>query len=84
MFTQAAIGAKISIETIDNQIEKLSIPAGTQNGEVFKLRGRGMPGLHGRGKGDLFVEVKVETPTRLSRRARMLLEELDNELKNDE
>jgi molecular chaperone DnaJ len=84
MFTQAAIGGKISIETIDNQVEKLSIPEGTQNGDIFKLRGKGMPGLHGRGKGDLYVEIHVKTPTRLSRKARMLLEELDNELKNNQ
>ena len=84
MFTQAAIGGKITIETIDNQVEKLSIPEGTQNGDIFKLRGKGMPGLHGRGKGDLYVEIHVKTPTRLSRKARMLLEELDNELKSNE
>ena len=84
MFTQAAVGAKIDVETIDKQIEKLSIPEGTQSGDIFKIRGKGMPGLHGRGKGDLYVEIKIKTPTRLSRRARMLIEELDKELKNNE
>jgi len=83
LFTKAAIGAKIDVETIDKQIEKLSIPQGSQNGDVFKLRGKGMPGLHGRGKGDLYVEIQVKTPTKISRRARFLLEELDNELKNN-
>jgi len=82
MFTQAAVGTKIDVETIDKQVEKLSIPEGTQNGDIFKLRGKGMSGLHGRGKGDLYVEIQIKTPTKLSRKAKMLLEELDNELKN--
>jgi molecular chaperone DnaJ len=84
MFTQAAIGAKINVETLDKELEKISIPEGTQNGDIFKLRGKGMPGLHGRGKGDLYVEIKVKTPTKLTRKARMLIEELDKELKNNE
>jgi molecular chaperone DnaJ len=84
IFTQAAIGGKINVETIENDVEKLNIPEGTQNGDIFKLRGKGMPGLHGRGKGDLYVEIQVKTPTRLSRKARTLLEELDKELKNNE
>lgn len=84
MFTQAAIGVKINIETLEKEFEKLNIPEGTQNGDIFKLRGKGMPGLHGRGKGDLFVEIKVKTPTKLTRKARMLIEELDKELKNNE
>ena len=82
-FTQAAIGSKIDVETLDGNFEKLKIPEGTQNGEIFKIRGGGMPGLHGRGKGDLFVEIKIKTPTKLNRKAKKLLEELDEELKKD-
>lgn len=84
LFTQAAIGSKIDVETIDKQIEKLYIPEGTQNGDVFKLKGKGMPGLYGRGKGDLYVEIKLKTPTKLSRKAKMLIEELHKEIKNNE
>jgi molecular chaperone DnaJ len=84
IFTQAAIGGKINVETIDKELEKINIPEGTQNADIFKIRGKGMPGLHGRGKGDLYVEIHVKTPTRLSRKARALLEELDKELKNEE
>ncbi|MDH7516853.1 MAG: molecular chaperone DnaJ [Candidatus Thermoplasmatota archaeon] len=80
-FTEAALGTKIDVETINKEIERIRIPEGTQNGDVFKIRGRGMPSLHGRGYGDLYIEIRVVTPTRLSRKARELLEELDRELK---
>ncbi len=73
-FAQAALGAELSIPTLEGP-EKLRIPEGTQSGTVFKLRNRGVPVLNGRGKGDLYVEVKVHTPARLSRRQRELLEE---------
>lgn len=81
-FPEASLGAKIDIGTINKEYEKLKIPEGTQNGDVFKIRGKGMPGLHGRGQGDLYVETKVLTPTKISRNARYLLEELNKELKN--
>ena len=83
-FPEAAIGTKIDIETLDGRIEKLKIFEGTQNGDIFKIRGRGMPGLHGRGQGDLYVEIHVKTPTKLTRTARKLLEELDDELKTND
>ena len=83
LFTEAAVGAKINVETIEKETEKLNIPPSTQNGDVFKLRGKGMPGLHGRGKGDLYVEIQLKTPTKLTRKAKALLEELNNELKNN-
>ena len=60
--------------------EKLKIPEGTQNGDILKIRNRGMPDLHGRGRGDLYVEIHIKTPRKLSRKARKLLEELNNEL----
>ena len=81
-FPEATIGTKIDIETLDGRIEKLRVPEGTQNGDIFKIRGRGMPGLHGRGQGDLYVEIHVKTPTKLTKKARKLLEELNDELKN--
>jgi len=63
-FTQAALGAAISFETLDGA-EDLVIPRGTQAGKVFRLRGRGVPHVRGRGRGDLLVEVVVDTPVDL-------------------
>lgn len=74
-FAQAALGADIMVKTLDGE-EKLKIPMGTQTGTVFRLRGKGMPALGGRGKGDLFVSVTVMTPTSLTREQRKLLEQL--------
>lgn len=74
-FTQAALGDKIEIETVDGKI-KLKIPEGTQSGTIFKLRGRGVPRLQGRGRGDHLVEISIKTPTNLSRKQKKLLEEL--------
>jgi molecular chaperone DnaJ len=73
--TQAALGAHITFETLDGD-EDLVIPAGTQTGREFRLRGRGVPHLNGRGRGDLVVRVVVETPTRLSRGEEELLRKL--------
>lgn len=75
-FTQAALGDKIEIDTVDGKLN-LKIPEGTQSGTVFKLRDHGVPQLHGRGRGDHFVEVKVKTPTSLNRKQKELLKELD-------
>jgi len=74
-FAQAALGADIMVKTLDGE-EKLKVPTATQTGTVFRLRGKGMPALGGRGKGDLFVSVTVITPTSLSREQRKLLEQL--------
>jgi molecular chaperone DnaJ len=74
-FAQAALGADVMVKTLDGE-EKLKIPVGTQTGTVFRLRGKGMPALGGRGKGDLFVSVTVMTPTSLTREQRKLLEQL--------
>ena len=74
-FAQAALGAEVSVETLDAR-EALKVPAGTQTGTVFRLKGHGMPVLGGRGRGDLFVSVTVVTPTTLTREQRKLLEQL--------
>jgi molecular chaperone DnaJ len=74
-FTQAALGAELKVKTLDGE-EKLKVPMGTQTGTVFRLKGKGMPQLGGRGKGDLFVSVSVITPTSLTREQRRLLEQL--------
>jgi molecular chaperone DnaJ len=80
--SEAAIGSKIDIKTIDESIERLKVPEGTQNGDIFKIRGEGMPILRSRSHGDLYVEVKIRIPTKLSKKAKRLLEELNEELKD--
>ncbi|HUE80524.1 MAG TPA: molecular chaperone DnaJ [Pyrinomonadaceae bacterium] len=74
-FAQAALGADTTVKTLDGE-ERLKIPTGTQTGTVFRLKGKGMPVLGGRGRGDLFVAVTVVTPTSLTREQRKLLEQL--------
>src|SRR4029079_6806900 len=74
-FAQASLGSAVMVKTADEE-EKLKIPMGTQTGTVFRLRGKGMPILGGRGRGDLFVSVTVITPTTLTREQRRLLEQL--------
>ena len=74
-FAQAALGAEVKVNTLGGD-QSLKVPAGTQTGTVFRVRGQGMPVLGGRGKGDLFVSVSVMTPTSLTREQRKLLEQL--------
>lgn len=73
-FTQAALGAKVEVPTLEGPVE-LSIPAGTQNGKVFRLRGKGIAHLNGHGRGDQHVHVHVEVPRALNRKQRELLEQ---------
>lgn len=74
-FKQAALGDKISVAGLEGD-ETLKIPAGTQTGTVFKLRGKGIAHLHGNRRGDQLVEVVVRTPTKLAREQKDLLREL--------
>ncbi|MBC7798281.1 MAG: molecular chaperone DnaJ [Pyrinomonadaceae bacterium] len=74
-FTQAALGAEITVKTLDGE-EKLKIPPGTQHGTIFRLRSQGMPTIGGRGKGDLFVAATVITPQKLTKEQRKALEQL--------
>jgi molecular chaperone DnaJ len=74
-FTQAALGADIVVSTLEGE-ESIHINESTQTGTVFRLKGRGMPILGGKGKGDLFITVNVVTPANLNREQRRLLEEL--------
>lgn len=64
-FAQAALGAKLTIPTIDGDVE-YTMPEGTQPGTTFRLRGKGIPSVNGRGRGDQFVTVRVRVPTALS------------------
>ncbi len=72
---QAALGAEIVVETLDGP-ESLGIEAGTASGAQFRLRGKGIPNLGRRGRGDLFVTVQVVTPEPASKEERRLLEQL--------
>lgn len=72
-FTTAALGGSVDIPGIDGETHTIDIPAGIQSGRQLRKRGAGMPVLQGRGRGDLVVEIAVETPTRLTARQRELL-----------
>lgn len=74
-FAQAALGDEIEVPTIDGKV-KLKVPAGTQTGTKFRLRGHGVPYLNRSGKGDQHVKVIVVTPTKLNDRQKELLREL--------
>lgn len=73
-FTQAALGSEVTIPTLKGK-SNVTIPAGTQSGQVFRLRGQGIPNVHGHGVGDLLVEVGIEVPKKLSERQSELLQE---------
>jgi molecular chaperone DnaJ len=75
---QAALGGEIGIRTLDGKEAKLKISEGTQTGTQFKLKNKGMPVLRSRETGDLYVEVRVETPQNLTKRQRELLAEFES------
>jgi molecular chaperone DnaJ len=77
-FPQAALGAEISVPTLQGNTS-LRISPGTQPGEIVRMRGKGMPRLRGYGKGDLLVRVDVSVPDKLTQRQRELFEELAKE-----
>ncbi|WP_255462630.1 molecular chaperone DnaJ [Granulicella sp. WH15] len=74
-FPQAALGTEIEIEGLEGT-ETIKVPEGTQSGRQFKLRGKGVPHLNERGKGDLIVEIRVATPAKLTKTQRDLLKQL--------
>jgi molecular chaperone DnaJ len=73
--TQAALGVDVDVPTLDGH-ERVRIEPGTQSGEVIRLRGKGVPHLGRRGRGDLLLDVRVLTPEHLRREERQLLERL--------
>lgn len=81
-FPQAALGTKIYVPIIDGKA-KLTIPPGTQTGTLFRLKGKGIPHLHGWGRGDQLIMVIVRTPTKLTRNQKKLLAELAKEMKEE-
>ena len=75
-FPQAALGATLDVPTLDGGTSRLQIPAGTQTGTSFRIRGQGVPHLGARGRGDLHVTVRVVVPARMNGEQRKAIEQL--------
>ena len=73
--TTAAIGGQIEVPTVEGAISRVKIPEATQSGKQFRLKGKGMPILRSKLTGDMYIQVEAETPTKLTKRQRELLEE---------
>ena len=78
-FPQAALGAKIKVPTLRGE-EDFEIPESTQSGQIFRVKGKGLPNPHG-GKGDLYINIRVVVPAKVSRDQKRLLEQLHQSLK---
>lgn len=83
-FTTAALGGCVEVPDLDGGTNRLDIPAGIQSGKQLRIRGAGMPVLQGRGRGDLVAELVVETPTKLSKKQKEILEEFRETETGDE
>ena len=81
-YTTVALGGEIDVPTLDG-VEKVKVPEGTQTGTTLRLRGKGMPDVNGRGRGDLFATVQVRTPKKLSKEQRQAIEQLAKVLPKD-
>ncbi len=79
-FTDAVLGGEVEIPTMEG-CEKLTIPEGTQTGEIFRLRGKGLPIINYRGRGDELVKVSIRTPTKLTSNQKRIIRELAKALK---
>ncbi|EKE44596.1 Chaperone, DnaJ [Oceaniovalibus guishaninsula JLT2003] len=73
----AALGGDIEVPTIDGGRSRVKVPAGSQSGKQMRLRGKGMPALRGNGRGDMYIELAVETPVNLTGKQRELLREFE-------
>ncbi len=81
-FPQAALGTELEIETLHGP-ETLKVPEGTQSGKEFRLRGKGVPHLNAHGRGDLIIEVRVQTPGKLTKQQKELMRQLSESMKVD-
>lgn len=81
-YSQAVLGADVVVPTVDGKVE-YTVPEGTQSGTTFRLRGKGIQYLGGRGRGDQYVKVTVEIPKKLSRSQREALKAFEDSLKDD-
>ena len=73
----AALGGQVEVPTIEGQRVRIAVPAGTQAGKQIRLKTKGMSELHGHSRGDMFVEIVVETPVNLTKRQQELLREFE-------
>jgi molecular chaperone DnaJ len=80
-YAEAVLGAKLTVPTLEGESE-FSIPEGTQSGSVFSLRGKGIPQVHGKGRGDIYVTVTVEVPKGLNSKQKELLKQFDEAMGN--
>ena len=80
-YAEAVLGAKLTVPTLEGESE-FSIPEGTQSGSVFSLRGKGIPQVHGKGRGDIYVTVTVEVPKSLNSKQKELLKRFDEAMGN--
>ena len=80
--TTAALGGSVEVPSIDGSRAKVTIPVGAQSGHRLRLRGKGMSGLHGKGRGDMYIDLKVETPVNLTKEQKEKLNELQAMLKS--
>ncbi len=83
-FTTAALGGSIEIPDLSGAANTVEIPSGIQSGKQLRVRGAGMPVLQGRGRGDLVVEIAVETPTKLSKKQKEILQQFRDTETGDE
>jgi molecular chaperone DnaJ len=74
---QATLGGGIEVPTLDGKAARINIPAGAQNGHQFRLRGKGMPVMRSTQRGDMYIEINVETPTNLTSKQKELLKEFE-------
>jgi len=79
---KATLGGTLEVPTLGGGRARVMVPAGTQSGQQFRLRGKGMPALHGSGHGDMYVHVSVETPVNLTKKQKELLREFENTSKS--
>jgi len=75
----AALGGQIDVPTVEGLITRVKIPAGSESGKQFRLKGKGMPVLRSKTTGDMYIQIEVETPKNLTKRQRELLEEFEEE-----
>ncbi len=80
--TTAALGGSVEVPSIDGSRAKVTIPVGAQSGQRLRLRGKGMSGLHGKGRGDMYIDLQVETPVNLTKEQKEKLKDFQSSLKS--
>jgi len=78
-FSQAALGDEIEIPTLERMKILLKVPSGTESGKILRISGKGIPHFSGYGRGNLYVELVVKTPKKLTKKQKELLEKLKEE-----